>query len=199
MKPGQCSGVPSDRTMMHLSHFPFRRHSWIWWVLRLVIPGGLLLRMHAFPYGRHLSSLQRWTEFAGRKPAPAACSVFPAPFRIHFWKFIVEWARRFLSFSPTLNAQVNPQTGGLVGNSRDEECFLKSKSNWINISVKCCAIGFLSTFGSISHSERYCLCSRCVKNKAGYNGASYVTWLLGNEKYSFQELVFPVMSRSLQL
>ncbi|XP_038559003.1 cAMP-specific 3',5'-cyclic phosphodiesterase 4D isoform X5 [Micropterus salmoides] len=29
MKPGQCPGVPSDRSMMHLSHFPFRRHSWI--------------------------------------------------------------------------------------------------------------------------------------------------------------------------
>ncbi|XP_061585318.1 cAMP-specific 3',5'-cyclic phosphodiesterase 4D isoform X3 [Cololabis saira] len=29
MKPGQCPGVPSDRPMMHLSHFPFRRHSWI--------------------------------------------------------------------------------------------------------------------------------------------------------------------------
>ncbi|XP_049906696.1 cAMP-specific 3',5'-cyclic phosphodiesterase 4D isoform X4 [Epinephelus moara] len=29
MKPGQCPGVPTDRSMMHLSHFPFRRHSWI--------------------------------------------------------------------------------------------------------------------------------------------------------------------------
>ncbi|XP_051277420.1 cAMP-specific 3',5'-cyclic phosphodiesterase 4D isoform X4 [Dicentrarchus labrax] len=29
MKPGQCPGVTSDRSMMHLSHFPFRRHSWI--------------------------------------------------------------------------------------------------------------------------------------------------------------------------
>ncbi|KAK5871068.1 hypothetical protein PBY51_003970 [Eleginops maclovinus] len=30
MKPGQCPGVHSDRSMMHLSHhFPFRRHSWI--------------------------------------------------------------------------------------------------------------------------------------------------------------------------
>ncbi|KAM4576020.1 3',5'-cyclic-AMP phosphodiesterase 4D isoform 4-T4 [Odontesthes bonariensis] len=29
MKPGRCPGVSSDRSMMHLSHFPFRRHSWI--------------------------------------------------------------------------------------------------------------------------------------------------------------------------
>ncbi|XP_026198533.1 cAMP-specific 3',5'-cyclic phosphodiesterase 4D isoform X3 [Anabas testudineus] len=29
MKPGQCPGIPNDRSMMHLSHFPFRRHSWI--------------------------------------------------------------------------------------------------------------------------------------------------------------------------
>ncbi|XP_069555629.1 3',5'-cyclic-AMP phosphodiesterase 4D isoform X3 [Brachyistius frenatus] len=29
MKPGQCPGVHSDRSMMHLSHYPFRRHSWI--------------------------------------------------------------------------------------------------------------------------------------------------------------------------
>ncbi|XP_034090708.1 cAMP-specific 3',5'-cyclic phosphodiesterase 4D isoform X5 [Gymnodraco acuticeps] len=29
MKPGQCPGVHSDRSMMHLSHFPLRRHSWI--------------------------------------------------------------------------------------------------------------------------------------------------------------------------
>ncbi|XP_042343500.1 cAMP-specific 3',5'-cyclic phosphodiesterase 4D isoform X2 [Plectropomus leopardus] len=29
MKPGHCPGVPNDRSMMHLSHFPFRRHSWI--------------------------------------------------------------------------------------------------------------------------------------------------------------------------
>lgn len=36
MKPGHCPGVPSDKTMMHLSHYPFRRHSWIWWVLFLI-------------------------------------------------------------------------------------------------------------------------------------------------------------------
>ncbi|XP_060894785.1 cAMP-specific 3',5'-cyclic phosphodiesterase 4D isoform X4 [Labrus mixtus] len=29
MKPGRCPGVPSDRAMMQISHFPFRRHSWI--------------------------------------------------------------------------------------------------------------------------------------------------------------------------
>ncbi|XP_015251457.1 PREDICTED: cAMP-specific 3',5'-cyclic phosphodiesterase 4D isoform X5 [Cyprinodon variegatus] len=29
MKPGQSPGVPCDRSMMHLSQFPFRRHSWI--------------------------------------------------------------------------------------------------------------------------------------------------------------------------
>ncbi|XP_054895662.1 cAMP-specific 3',5'-cyclic phosphodiesterase 4D isoform X4 [Poeciliopsis prolifica] len=29
MKPGQSPGVPCDRSMMHLSQFPVRRHSWI--------------------------------------------------------------------------------------------------------------------------------------------------------------------------
>ncbi|XP_068167854.1 3',5'-cyclic-AMP phosphodiesterase 4D isoform X2 [Antennarius striatus] len=29
MKRGHCPGVPIDRSMMHLGHFPFRRHSWI--------------------------------------------------------------------------------------------------------------------------------------------------------------------------
>ncbi|XP_065806221.1 3',5'-cyclic-AMP phosphodiesterase 4D isoform X5 [Labrus bergylta] len=29
MKPGRCPVVPSDRAMMQISHFPFRRHSWI--------------------------------------------------------------------------------------------------------------------------------------------------------------------------
>ncbi|XP_029018630.1 cAMP-specific 3',5'-cyclic phosphodiesterase 4D isoform X6 [Betta splendens] len=29
MKPGHCPGIPSKKSMMHLSHLPFRRHSWI--------------------------------------------------------------------------------------------------------------------------------------------------------------------------
>lgn len=86
MKPGQCPGVPSDRTMMHLSHFPFRRHSWIWWVLRVVIPGGCFYSTytHVFPYGQHLSSLRCWTEFTYRKSVPAVCNVFPAHFQKTF-------------------------------------------------------------------------------------------------------------------
>lgn len=94
-------------------------------------------------------------------------------FRKHSGKFIVDWARHFLSFSPTLTTEVSPQTGGLVRNSSREECFSKANPTEKNISIKC-LIGFLSTFGLISHIECYYLCSRCVINKAGYSRATDV-------------------------
>lgn len=75
-------------------------------------------------------------------------------FRIHSGTFIVDWARRFLSFSPTLTTEVGPQTGGLVRNSTAEGRFSKANPFAKNISIKC-AVGFLSTFGSISHIECY--------------------------------------------
>lgn len=94
-------------------------------------------------------------------------------FRILSGKFIVDWARHFLSFSPTLTTEVSPQTGGLVRNSTGEECFSKAnptEKKTPPLSV----VGFLSTFGLISHIECYYLWSRCVINKAGYSRATDV-------------------------
>lgn len=123
MKPGQCPGVPSDRTMMHLSHFPFRRHSWIWWVLRVVILGGCF-------YVSTCSHMDDICLLWGVGPSSLIeslsqlCVMFSQlVFKIHSGEFTVDWARHFLSFSPTLTTEVSPQTGGLVRNSTGEECF----------------------------------------------------------------------------
>lgn len=94
-------------------------------------------------------------------------------FGIHAGKFIVDWARHFLSFSPTLTTEVSAPTGGLVRNSTGEDCFSKADPTEKNTSVEC-VVGSRSTFGLISHIKCYYLCSRCVINKAGCGRATDV-------------------------
>lgn len=97
-----------------------------------------------------------WIELPQGRPSLSQPSVFfyPSSIQMYSGKFIVKWARHFLSFSPSVNAEVNPQTGGYVRNSTDGDGF---STSWKNISIKCCVVGFLSTPVLISHTQSWYL------------------------------------------
>lgn len=75
-------------------------------------------------------------------------------------KFIVKWARRFLPFSPTLNAPVKPQTGGLARNSWLRLPF-ESTFSCRNLLTKCPSMSRLFCCLYISHTEVECLLTNC--------------------------------------
>lgn len=118
-------------------------------------PWRVLLRRHVCSHMDNICLLHVVGQSSLKESLFRLCVMFSQlAWRTRSGKCIGDWARHFLSFSPTLTTEVCPHTGGLVRNSTDGECFLRANPTEKNVSVKS-VDRFLSTSGWISHIECY--------------------------------------------